>query len=263
MAISQSAHMDWHTIPTLNTLAYSSLDTGNYQQAIDFSEQTKELTIAVGALRFLTIANDTLGSIYQDLNLLEKAEEVQRKGIKIASDLKSNFWAPRLKANLAITQMRQGNLGVEAQMQAALESAMSRSQQIHAVLSLEGLVELAVRRGEPEVALERAAEFLAMSEAGGMQKLVAQAHRWMGEANILQNDLETAENELALALKIAAKIGAARLKWDINAAFVNLYELQGNNKKSVKHKNKIRKIVAKIADNLEDPELKAGLPALK
>lgn len=44
-------------------------------------------------------------------------------------------------------------------------------------------------------------------------------------------------------------------KWDNHAAFVNLHELLGNKKKSIKHENKVREIVDKI-----DDELKVGVP---
>jgi tetratricopeptide (TPR) repeat protein len=258
LAISQSAHMDWHTIPALLTLALPYIISGKYDQALEIIKQANDQAKSVGSLRMLTIGLDNLGHLYQELNMLEDALLAHQQGVEIADEIESNFWLPRLRANLLIDQLRQGNFGVGQDLLKVYAEARERDQIAHAVRSLEGLAELSVRVQDYRGAIDYSDELQSIARAGGMVEQSAHAGRWKGEALIGIKDYQSAENNLHHSLELATKIGALRCSWDIHSAFARLYREQGKDEESKQHERSSQQIINGIADNLVSKELRTG-----
>jgi hypothetical protein len=106
-----------------------------------------------------------------------------------------------LQANHAIDQLRQGDLSVEGQLQEALNIALAPNQGMHAARCLEGLAEFYLARGDLEKTLAFAGRLLRLGQGGGLREMVAQAHRWQGEALLAAGRLEQAEIELKQAAR--------------------------------------------------------------
>ena len=51
-----------------------------------------------------------------------------------------------------------------------------------------------------------------------------------------------------------------RLIWDVHAALAKLYRRDGKDALAAEHRAAVQDIVSRIAENLKDPELRAGLP---
>ncbi len=258
LAISQSAHMEWHTIPALLTLAPPYIQNGDYDQALKIIREANGQARSVGSLRMLTIGLDALGCLYQELNVLDEAQQAHQQGVDIADEIGSNFWQPRLRANLLIDKMRLGDLDVGQDLLKVYEEANERDQVAHAVRSLEGVAELSVKIRDYQGAIAYTDELQSIAQAGGMVEQMARASHWKGEALIGTKDYQLAESSLQRALELASKIGAIRRLWDIHTAFVRLFRAQGKDEEAQHHEKLRQEIIENIADNLVSEELRTG-----
>ena len=184
LAISEAAYLHWHAVPAMLTMVLVEMGTGQYQRAHEYALQANAHATEIGALRMLSIGLDYLGSLYQQLNLLEKAEAAHRQGVEVSLEIGTEFNRSALQAGLAIDRLRQGNLQVGTQLRKALSDAKVRDQLVWAARCLEGLAELSLANGDPQAAIDHAEELFTIAEAGGMKELVVKAHLWRGKAQI-------------------------------------------------------------------------------
>ena len=112
LAISQQARLLWHLAPALETKSSILFGQGDYQNGIELITRAIEQARTIGALRIVSIALSNLGDYYQALNLLNRAEAVHSEGLEIDRMIGTDFYLPRIKADLAIDRLRLGNLGV-------------------------------------------------------------------------------------------------------------------------------------------------------
>jgi tetratricopeptide (TPR) repeat protein/tRNA A-37 threonylcarbamoyl transferase component Bud32 len=258
--ISQSAHLEWHASQELGPLGFAYSLSGDYKQGLTYLNRSLELAASIGARRFQSNLLDMQGMIWQELNLLDRAKAAHEQAIQLAEQAGAGWWLPRIQANLAIDRLRLGNLSeVEETLQAALAHALQHRLEIHAVRCLEGLAELALVQGQPQQAIQYAKRLQAVAEPGKMREVMAQAHRWRGEALLASGELEAATAELKQALALAEAIGRPRLKWDIHALLVKVYRARGDEALAAQHETRVKQIIGHIAANLQDPALQIGL----
>ena len=93
-----------------------------------------------------------------------------------------------------------------------------------------------------------------------MRENAARALKFRGQALTAMGKFDAAENELRLALNETNEIKSVRLQWDTYAALEKLYRAWGKNREADEHKTNVISIVKNIRGNLQDDELKAGLP---
>jgi tetratricopeptide (TPR) repeat protein len=166
-----------------------------------------------------------------------------------------------LQANLAIDRLRLGDRqNVEQDLLAALAIAQNNGQEFHATRCLEGLTECNLVLGNLEAALKYADALLKLAEPRKLNEMVAQVHRWRGEVMLAAGQLDAAEDELNQAAALATEIGRVRLRWDVHTALHRLYEIRGQAELAHKHETIVQTIVAQISENLQEVELRTGLP---
>ena len=155
---------------------------------------------------------------------------------------------------------REDLAGAVEWMEKALEMAQDNGQGMHAALCLEGLAELSVARGEVGPAGRYAEELLAMAEKNGLWEMVALAHRWRGAALSAEGQFEDAEEALLQAAELAKEIGRVRLEWNIQEALHQLYKTRSRDELAREHRDIVQSIVRQIGENLQQAEMRAGLP---
>jgi hypothetical protein len=96
--------------------------------------------------------------------------------------------------------------------------ARENDERTQMVRCLEGLAELALRRGELDVCSAVAEEMLALANVAGMIELTARGQLWRGQALAALGDRAAALEQLALAAASAETIGRVRLAWDATEA---------------------------------------------
>ncbi len=180
----------------------------------------------------------------------------------MALGVKSNFWLPRLQANLCIDQLRQGDLGVGANLAKIYAEARERDQIAHMIRALEGLAELSMVKKEYQSSFDYIDELLKIAETGELRTVMARAYRWQGEAHAGLGEFEAARAHLQRALEITEQTGDLRVAWDVHAAMVKLYQAQKEMRLVERHEQAVREIIRKIAGNLKDPAMRRGLPGV-
>jgi tetratricopeptide (TPR) repeat protein len=223
-------------------------------------QKALKMAESVGLARFRSMALDALGQHFQDLNLLEQAEALHKQGVQAMFRAESTFWLSRLQANYAIDRIRQGDLSVGETLLAALNIALERGQEFHAVRCLEGLAELHIARGEAQEALRYADQLGALADERHMREMKTQSLRWRGEALMLLGQLDDARATLEQAAQLADQVGNVRVKWDIQAALAKCARLLGDESSAAQHEAAVQEIIAKIAANLPGDDLRLGLP---
>jgi tetratricopeptide (TPR) repeat protein len=260
LAISESTGLVWHSIINLHGLGYAQGCRGDYERGLATIRQGLSMSEVIGVTRLRTISLEFLGELLLDLNLLAAAAESLNLGIEMSLRSNSEHWLARLQARLAICRLRQGDLSVEPELLEALEMARGNGQGLHAVQCLEGLAELYLARGEAGTAGRYAEELLAMAEKNGLREILARAHRWRGEALMAEGQFEYAEEVLKQAAELATEIGRVRLEWDIHKTLHQLYKTRGRDDLAGEHKEIVQSIVTQIGENLQQAEMRAGLP---
>lgn len=260
LEISRAAHLEWHFAIALAHLALNDASKGDFQQALTFINQSIDLTEAIGAKRLQSTYTWARGFLWQELNLLKRAKADHTQAIALAQQTHAGDWLPRLQADFAISQLRLGYLEVEQELQVALAHALRHRMEIHATRCLEGLAELALAKGEPHQALAYTEQLWELAERHDLREIMARALRWRGVALLTLEQFEAAATALQQALEMAEVYGRIRLVWQLHEALAHLYRAQKQEEKATDHEVQVQKIVRRIATNLQESELRAGLP---
>jgi tetratricopeptide (TPR) repeat protein len=267
LEISNDSQLAWNSDITLSFLGWALACQGDYRQGLALIKKAIERLHADALIRFLSMAYDFLGTIYQDLNLTQAAMEAHTFGLNTALTGQVGFWMPRLSANVAITRLRLGDLSAVGELEVAFAVATEDYQRFHAVRALEGLLEAGILCGEPERTLHYADILESMCQLGDLRELGVQVQRWRSAAYRLLGQMEPAAAALERAKRVAATIERARLRWDLHAESMALAGAQGDLALAGQHQNAMNAIAQRIADNLQDPALSgalftAAMPAL-
>ena len=253
LEIAQRADLQWHMGPTLLGLDHVRACTGRYGEAWRGMHGTLRWLESLKQTRYQLIAYNLLGNLLLDLGLDGKAVDYSERALALARDARITFWRPYIEANLAIARMRLGHLDVGPALEGAMRDARENSERNQMVRCLEGLTELALRRGDAEGCLALAAELLSHAETAGMKEIATQARRWCGEALAATGRREAATEQLSLAAASAGDIGRVRLAWDATAALARIG-------RSAAHRACADALAAKIRNSLEGCELEPQFP---
>ncbi len=262
LPMSLAAHMEWHNVCSYTGLGLTQGLTGRYGEGIATIREGLRRAEILGVVRFMCLALDNLGHLYQELNLLDRADAAHQQVMDLMLQNESTYWLPRAQANHAINRIRRGDLNVENNLIAALDLAVSREQEFHAVRALEGLAELGIARQDARFACRYADQLLKLAEARGMQEMIAQARRWRGEALMLTGQLDEAQAELMQAAAAATRMGRVRLLRDIHATLARRAEMAGSADMAQHHRQLAQKAVQRMADSVDSEDLRLGLVGL-
>lgn len=254
--IAQAADLQWHMGPMLLGIDYVRACLGRYGAAWTGMMRTLGWLESVKLKRYQVVAHVFMVHLLLDLGLNEKALEFSERGLALARDTKMKFWRPHIEANLAIASMRLGHLDVAPALEEVLRQTRENGERHYMVRCLEGLAELALRRGDAEQCLAVATELLAHAQGSGVKELAAQARRWSGEALAITGRREAAVEHLGLAAATAEEIGRVRLAWDATAA---LARIGGSNA----HRVRADALAAQIRSSLAGSELESTAIALR
>jgi predicted ATPase/DNA-binding SARP family transcriptional activator len=250
LEISRAAQMDWHVVPPLFILGDVLGSLGQYGAALEHAREAVQLADRLGIIYFKSMALDYLGSLYRDLNLLDKAVAAHSQGQEEAAGGHAGNWLPRIQANLAIDRLRQGQMDVDDALQGALQTCIERSQELHGARCLEGLAEWAVAAGEPGLALDYTHRLQEMAAPRGMRERLVRAYQWRGTALLHLEREEEAEDCLQQSLAMAETMGAPCVLRKVHRALAALYEQRGQEDVYKQHDDADRRLTAQIADSL-------------
>ncbi len=254
LEISVCAGLEWHTMCSIIGLGLTQGSRGDFEQGIANVRAGIAIAESLRIARMLTVGLDSLGTLLQDLGLLDKAIAAHQRGIDVALNAENAFWMPRLQANLAIDRLRLGDLTVGPELEAALKLATENGQLFHALRCLEGLAEFAAAVGDA-ASLDHWADALReAAERSGLREMRAQAHRWHGEAELLSGKVEAAQVELERAIEIAEAIDRPFLISQLHAALARCARACGQEADAQRHEAQKYDIDSRIFAPMRDKE---------
>lgn len=255
----EASQLEWHAGPVGIGLAHVRAGMGEYQEAWDGLHEMIRRLESLGLVRYRIMACSYLGCLLQDLNLPERAAAFHEEGLRLAEQKKVAFFVPRLRADLALDQLRSGRIPDAAGLREALETAQTRRENYLAMRCLEVLAEISLARGEAERAIAYADALGMLAERGGLREMAAVAHFARGRALAVTGEPAAAETELRQAAALATEIGRVRLCWEVHGALSLLCRRQGRGDEADRQGEAARDASARITGNLRDPVLRSAL----
>ena len=259
LEISDDSQLAWNSDVTLSFLGWALACRGDYRQGLALVERAIERLQADNLVRFLSMAYDFLGYIYQDLNLTQAALDAHTTGLNAALTGQVGFWMPRLSANVAMTRLRLGDISAMGELEVAFAVATEDYQRFHAVRALECLLEAGVLTGDPNRTLHFAQVLEGMCQLGDLRELGVQVQRWRSAAYRLLGQFDQATASLEKATHDAATIERPRLQWELHVEGAALALAQDDFAQAEQHQAAMNQIAMRIANNLQDPALSGAL----
>ena len=264
LAIARAADLQWHLGPTLIGRAAIHAALGNFGAAwADLNEALPRLE-TLGLVRYQIMANDALGCLFLDLNLVERALQNFERGIALAQKAGIMYWLPRLQANRVIAQLRLGTPADQTVLQAALQYVKDHSEGWLELRCLEALAESARASGQTQECIAHAdqlASLATLTPGSGLREMLARAHRVRGLAWLTAGHHESARQELTLALTLAEQIDQIRLAWECHRALASLAGERGDETRKSRHAARARGHADKITESLRGSGLTSNLDA--
>ena len=255
LTIATAADLEWHIGPMRICQDMARACTGSYREAWMGMNDTLQRVESLKMFRYQLKACNMIGQLLLDLNLGSKAAEFFEKGLRIADQIQTAYWRPRLEANLAIARIRSGQLDVAFDLERMLAVTERNREHWHTLRCLEALAELCAARGEFDACEHYADRLLGLATAGAMRECTAQAQRWRGEAYRGRKAYAQAVDALQQAAVLAADVGRVRLQWDIELGLARLYREQNLSNPSQRHEEAAKLLAERINLDLKESEL--------
>jgi tetratricopeptide (TPR) repeat protein/transcriptional regulator with XRE-family HTH domain len=182
LEIAERADLQWHIPPTRLGLACVRARLGDHAGAVDDLQQTISSLERSKLARYLLMGYEMLATVLLEQGSNEQALEASQRGFALADSTGITFWRVRSEATNAIARMRLGDLEVGSGLRAALSWARDSDERTQMVRCLEGLAELALRRGELDACREHAEQMIAIAEAAEITELAARGRSWRDQA---------------------------------------------------------------------------------
>jgi tetratricopeptide (TPR) repeat protein len=240
-------------------------DKGEYQRALAVLENLLATCNRIGEVFWRVRAVNTMGWVYGELQDHEQAMDWNRRGVRDAQA--ENFRTPEVESNARL------NLGDNLLATGRLADAETEfktvEQLVHNLRPRNSLQlwrylqhffhsygELLLQRGDFEKALSRADECLELAEGSKSQKYIAKGRRLRGQAFLAQGRLSAADEEFAVALDVAQRVGNPPQLWKTHAALGDLRQAQGRSDEARREYGAAVAVIEEVAAGLTDPSLK-------
>jgi DNA-binding CsgD family transcriptional regulator len=235
-------------------LAMSFGARGDYAHALDLVRHALATAEEIEHRQWIIGSHTILGRLYLDLLEFPEARRRLEFALDLARDLHSSNWTQIASAMLAMTYIRQGELGLA---DAALATELDLSGQPRWLSQRAGWsarAELALAQGDPALALRLLEQLRATQPEG------SDAIPWLwklrGEAEAARGRLEDAEATLREALTAVEALGLRPILWRIHCALAQVYRKQRRHEEARAEIAAADTIVATLADGVPDDSLR-------
>jgi tetratricopeptide (TPR) repeat protein len=248
--------------------AHTRATRGEYEAALRILDQTMTACRRVGDVVVLVRCLNTVGYVYGELQDFERAMEWNLQGIEQAQAIHAPV--PEVEMN-AVLNLAENLLAV-----GRLDEAEERFREVEAVVRhpkpgqdwmrwrytqrfLHSFGEDLLARGDVDEALRHADECLAMAEHSRSHKNIAKARRLRGQALVVQGRLKRAQEDLAIAVRMAAEVGSPPQIWKSHGALAELRTAQGDAEAARRAYADALAVIDAVAAGLTDARLRASL----
>lgn len=257
-ALKIAREIGWRSgeIYVLECLSDSLGPSGNYSRAFECARSAMEISEEIGHDQWTIGAHFALGSLYLDLMALPQARQELEQAFSLAQDLGSSVWIGSVTGSLATICILQkdlpraegildvvlsGNTSCQTQMQRACWCARA---------------ELAMARGEPEIALSILERLIASDP--NITPTAAIPRLWKLQGEVLATLKRPVEAEAALkaAQSAAANQGARSISWRTHQVLGNLYHAQARHIEAEGEFTAARAMITELASPILDQPLR-------
>jgi len=239
---------------------------GEYDAALAAVQRTLEIGREIDHKQWIVMVRSGLGMLYYDIGCLDRAQESLEIALYLARSLRSGHWIHVSGGNLAFVYLAQGKID---EAQALLDNTLGLdglAQTMGQRLVWSARVELALRRNEPQKAIDY------------LNKMKASSYNFTPETPILRLDLlegqalcrmaenasgqertrlqSEAEKVYGNAQRVAEQQGALSKLWRIYKAEAQLYRQMGRNEAAEIESKKALEIIHSLTEKIGDSELK-------
>lgn len=253
--ISQAIANLWGQSYSKLSVGYIYWDRGQPDQAIAVMQECLRLGDLANYLTPQVGVRADLGAIYGSLGAIERGLETARQALTIAETHMPNF-RPYVLSKLAQLYLRQDNLGeVEAVVEQGKKDPNRESLPYYFQPVILTEAELALKQGRYEYGLALADDLLATLNQFGLRIFIPEALYLRGQTLGAMGQTEAAREALLQARAEAEAIGSRRMLWQILFA---LSQLEMNPAEATQWHEQAQEIVASIAANVSDPDLRTS-----
>jgi DNA-binding SARP family transcriptional activator/tetratricopeptide (TPR) repeat protein len=253
--ISQAIANLWGQSYSKLSVGYIYWDRGQPDQAIAVMQECLRLGDLANYLTPQVGVRADLGAIYGGLGAIERGLETARQALTIAETQMPNF-RPYVLSKLAQLYLQQDNLSeVEAVVEQGKTDRNRETLPYYFQPVILTEVELALKQGRYEYGLASADDLLATLNQFGLRIFIPEALYLRGQTLVAMGQTEAARGTLLQAQAEAEALGSRRMLWKILFA---LSQLETDPAEAAQWRQQAQEIVAYIAANVSDPELRAS-----
>ena len=249
---------------SLNSVGNVHVNRGDCKKALKCYEESLTIQRELGDKWGQAFGLLEMGTLHQTLYDAEKAVKYHRESLALMEEMGMKAERIGVLTGIGIDCHLSGDHKMARQhLNEALKMAAELGVKEAEPDVLEALSEVSLSRGDSSEANGFCEQLLRVGKKEKLKRHLAAAKKIHGEILLsrITGSSESAlfgqtESALKEALRITEKIRALPLLWQIHASLGKLYQKKGAQKDASEQLTKSKRIIQKIASNIEDKELK-------
>jgi tetratricopeptide (TPR) repeat protein len=229
---------------------------GDYQHALDLTQQGLEITQEIEHRQWMTFAHWLLGVLHRDLLALPLASQHLEQALALAQEIGSLAWIHYASASLASLLLMSHDL---AQAESLLNAALGPddpAQTIGQRLVWAARADLALAQRKPERAVTIIEQLLTTAVNRIDERSIPYLSHMRGEALLMLRQFEEAESTLQAAQAGATTQGIQRLLWRISIDLGRLYQVQRRDEEAKHAFAAAQELIENLAVSISDTSLR-------
>jgi len=229
---------------------------GDYQHALDLTQQSLEIAQEIEHRQWMTFAHWLLGVLHRDLLAPPLASQHLEQALALAQEIGSLAWIHYASASLASLLLLSHDL---AQAESLLDTALDSGVPAHTLaqrLIWSARAELALARGDPGLALDITDRLIASAANMSEERVIPRLWKLRGEALVALHREAEAESVLQAAQAAAHTQGLRPWLWRIYLDLGKLYAAQRRSEEAEYAFLTTQEIVEELAANVPDGALR-------
>jgi tetratricopeptide (TPR) repeat protein/DNA-binding CsgD family transcriptional regulator len=223
---------------------------GEYMRALDTLKQSLLIAEELEHHQWMITAHWATGALYLDLLAPLIAQHHLKQALRLSHEISSKHWINTTTGSLASAWILQGEL---EQAEAFLNTEFSGDAPVQTIgqrMAWCARAELALARGDPELALQITQRLTTSAANFSGQRSIPRLSKLRGEALIALHQATEAETALRSAQVMTTAQGASPLLWRICVTLGTLYQTQSREAEAEQAFSTARTIIEELAANI-------------
>ena len=228
---------------------------GEFKRGLDALQQSLLIAEELEHRQWMVAAHWATGAFYLELLSPHIAQHHLKQALRISHEFGSRHWINTTTGSLASAWILQGELEQAETLLTTEFSGDTPVQTIGQRMAWCARAELALARGEPELALQIIQHLTDSAANISEQQSIPRLSQLRGEALIALRQTTEAEAVLQKAQELTTAQGAKSLLWRINVTLGTLYQTQSREAEAELAFSAARTIIEELAANIPDGEV--------